>query len=270
MISRLQQIRIYVGKCQRAFINEKGWKNLISTLLITILIAGVLPDDLFLNYGPTRNGCFALICAGVWIGVFNSIQSICRERDIIKREHRSGLHMSSYVIAHMSYELMLCLVEALIMTVIICLNFSIISGYMPAMGVFLPTWLELYISFLLLIYSSDVLGIMISSIVRTPNTAMTVMPFVLIIELIMCGYIFELHGFSEKLSYLTVSKWTLNALCTTANVNEMEDYIPKFVPDYMFTTEHLLHMWLILIAFTILYGVIATISLEFVDRDKRS
>lgn len=270
MISRLQQIRIYVGKCQRAFINEKGWKNLISTCLITILIAGVLPEDVFLNYGPTRNGCFALICAGVWVGVFNSIQSICRERDIIKREHRSGLHISSYVAAHMIYELMLCLVEALIMTVIICCSFGMNNGYMPENGVFLPTWLELYISFFLLIYSSDILGIMISSIVRTPNTAMTVMPFVLIIELIMCGYIFELEGFSEKLSYLTVSKWTLNALCTTANVNSMDDYIPKFVPDYLFTTSHLLQMWLILIAFALLYGIIAMVSLEFVDRDKRS
>ena len=265
MTSRLNQIRIYVGKCQRAFVNEKGWKNLISTALITILIAMVLPDDVFYEYGPTRNGCFALICAGVWIGVFNSIQSVCRERDIIKREHRSGLHMSSYVAAHMAYELMLCLAEALIVTVIICVS----CRYLPYDGVFLAPWMELYITFLLLIYSSDVLGIMVSSIVRTSNTAMTVMPFVLIIELIMCGYIFELDGFTEKLSYLTVSKWTLNALCTTANVNEMEEYIPKFVSDYLHTTGHLLSMWGILLFFALLYGVIATISLEFVDKDKR-
>ena len=267
MTSRLRQVGIYVGKCQRAFINEKGWKNLISTLLIMILISSVLPDDMFYAYGSTRNGCFALICAGVWIGVFNSIQSICRERDIIKREHRSGLHMSAYIMAHMAYELMLCLAEAVIMTVVICIHCSL---NLPYSGVFLPTWLELYITFLLLIYSSDVLGIMISSIVKTPNTAMTVMPFVLIIELIMCGYIFPLEGFSEKLSFWTVSKWTLNALCTTANVNNMEDYIPIYVSDYLYTTGHLMRMWGMLLAFTLLYGVIATISLEFVDRDKRS
>ncbi|MBQ6583118.1 MAG: ABC transporter permease [Mogibacterium sp.] len=266
MLARLQQVRIYVGKCQRAFVNEKGWKNLISTVLIIFLIISVLPEDMFLAYGSTRNGCFALICAGVWIGVFNSIQSVCRERDIIKREHRSGLHMSAYVIAHMLYELMLCFAEALIVTVVVAFA---MRENLPAHGTILPVVLELFVTFFLLIYSSDILGLMISSIVRTSNTAMTVMPFVLIIELIMCGYIFPLSGFSEKLSFWTVSKWTLNALCTTADVNSMENYLPQYAIDYVHTSDHLLAMWGMLVAFTLLYGVIATVSLEFVDRDKR-
>ena len=264
--SRFKQIAIYFGKCRRAFINEKGWKNLISTFIISILIIMVIPDEMMTSYGATRNGCFAMICACIWIGVFNSIQSICRERDILKREHRSGLHMSSYVAAHMIYELCMSLAEAFIVTLVFSTGtdtsqISSITG--------MPVMFEFFITFFLLIFSSDALGIMISSIVRTPNSAMTVMPFVLIIELVMCGYIFELEGLTDAISNLTVSKWAMYAMCAVADVNSMPDYLPQFASNYLHTTEHLLSMWAILLGYTFLYGVVAVISLEFIDRDKR-
>ncbi len=36
---------------------------------------------------------------------------MCRERAIVKREHRSGLHISTYMIAHMVYQLLLCVMQ---------------------------------------------------------------------------------------------------------------------------------------------------------------
>ena len=44
----------------------------------------------------TLMGAFAIACVCIWTGSFNSIQVICRERDVIKREHRAGMHISSY------------------------------------------------------------------------------------------------------------------------------------------------------------------------------
>lgn len=275
--SRIRQTGIYFGKCRRAFVKEKGWKNLISTFIIMVLIISVIPDSMFYKYGSTRNGCFAMICACIWIGIFNSIQSVCRERDILKREHRSGLHMSSYVSAHMLYEMLLSFAEALIVTAVFAVGTDLLhdSGYGGIVSAIQETptgisaVIEFLITFFLLIYSSDALGIMISGIVKTPNSAMTVMPFVLIIELVMCGYIFELEGVSELISNLTVSKWAMYAMCTTANVNAMEDYIPQYASNYMHTPGHLIRMWLILIVFTVIYAMIATVSLEFIDRDRR-
>src|SRR5699024_11516575 len=91
-----------------------------------------------------------------WVGIFNSIQSICRERAIIKREHRTGLHISSYMIAHMIYELVICLMETVIVTLIM---YFANRDHFPETGVFFPPLLELMITFFLLIYSSDVLGL---------------------------------------------------------------------------------------------------------------
>ncbi len=264
--NRLQQTGIYIRKCFRIFANEKGWKTFISAAIITILICMVLSEDTFTAYKDTINGSFALVCACIWIGIFNSIQSVCKERDILKREHHSGLHMSSYVAAHMVYELVLSLAESLIVTVIITVaNMS----RLPSMGVFLPTALELLITFFLTIYSADALGLMVSSVVKNPNTAMTVMPFVLIIQLVMSGVIFELEGLTELISHLTIAKWAQRAICTSVNVNGMflSDY--RAEDDYKFTVGHLTGLWFLLIVFTGLYAIVATIALEFVDKDKR-
>lgn len=265
-ISRLGQIQIYVGKCFRIFLHEKGWKSLLCAALITMIISSVTGSKMFVAAQDTRNGGFALVCACIWIGIFNSIQSICRERAIIKREHRTGLHISAYVIAHMIYELVLCLMETLIVTLII---FAANISHFPEEGVFWPPLLEFLITFFLIIYSADVLGLMVSGIVKSEMTAMTVMPFLLIIQLVMSGMIFELEGASKVVAYFTIGKWGVNAICTTANVNRLAEALPIYAKDYEFTASHLLQLWGILALFAVLYGMICILVLELVDRDKR-
>lgn len=270
-ISRFGQVGIYVGKCYRAFWNEKSWKTFISAAIITIIIASVTGENTFVTFRDTKNGAFALVCACIWIGLFNSIQSICKERAIIKREHRTGLHISSYVLAHMIYEMLLSFCEAIIVTLIIYIKNW---GHTPEEPLIFPAGMELLVTFFLIIFTSDALGLAISSIVKTSNTAMTVMPFVLIIQLVMSGMIFELSGISEKISKFTISKWGLEAICSTANVNELK--LDAFIviteameKDYEHSSGHLLSIWMVLILFLILYGIISVIALKFVDKDKR-
>ncbi|MEE5993244.1 MAG: ABC transporter permease [Oscillospiraceae bacterium] len=265
-ISGWKQTKIYTQKCFRIFRFEKGWKTFISAAVITFLICMVTSENMFDSYTDTRTGVFAIVCACIWIGIFNSIQSICKERDIIKREYRSGLQLSSYLNAHFLFEMALCAVESAIVDVIICI--ANISNLHP-MGVILPFFLELLISAFLIIYASDALGIMISSIVKTPNTAMTVMPFVLIIQLIMAGMIFKLEGLTEWISYVTISKWGLCAICTSADVNSMFLHDSSLTSDYDFTPLHLLEIWIIFIIFIVIYRVIAQIFLKRVELDKR-
>lgn len=162
--------------------------------------------------------------------------------------------------------MVLCAIESIIVTVITCLTNL---GNLPSNGVLSATFLELTITFFLIIYSSDALGLMISSIVKTPNTAMTVMPFILIIQLVMSGMIFELNGLTEIISKLTIAKWGLNAICITANVNAMAGCIPTLISEYEYSISHMAQLWLTLILFTLIYGIISVISLKFVDKDKR-
>ena len=288
-IGRIGQIKIYTGKCYRTFINEKGWKTLISTLIIAIILSWVVGENTFAVNESTKSGVFALICGCIWTGLFNSIQSICRERAIIKREHRTGLHISSYVLAHMIFEFTLCVAEAIIFTVV----FDAFRDF-PSTGVlFAWTGFEFFICFTLIIFCADCLGILVSCAVKTENAAMTVMPFVLIIQLVMSGMMFSLPENARPIKELTISKWGLCAICSSADLNEIptKDTLQKFEEaaksdekitswkdlgltqkynmDYDASVQNLTKTWLVLILYSAMYGAIGTICLKFVDKDKR-
>lgn len=271
-IGRIQQISIYVGKCWRLFINEKKWKNFVSTAIIMLLISLVTSDRTFRDYMQTRNSCFAIICACIWIGLFNSIQSICREREIIKREHRTGLNISSYIWAHVIFESFVCACEGMIVLAAVLLGNS---GHLPDSGVIFPMPVDLYITFILSIFASDMMAILVSSIVKDPGSAMTVMPFVLIIQLIMAGVVFDLDGFTDLISNITVSKWGLNGLMsialTTIEVSTSFYLYPtaKENPWQKAEDANLALIWLILLAIAMVCVGLGIIALSFVDRDKR-
>lgn len=267
-ISRFGQMKVYFGKCVRLFRSEKQWKNLVSTLIIMLIICMVTSTNMFLEYAPTRNGAFAIVCACIWIGLFNSIQSICRERDIIKREHRTGLHISSYVLAHAAYELCLCFAESIIVLAMMLVQNH---AHLPPSGLVFPMAIDLWMTLFLAIYSSDLIAILISCSVKSENTAMTVMPFVLIIQLVMSGTVFELSGISQLVSNFTISKWCLNGICSVANtdlkVSLQYDYSGHVGCDA--TAGNLMTIWAVLLAFSIVYLSISILMLKQVDRDQR-
>ena len=158
-ITRWSQIKIYVGKLFRLFISERGWKVLIFAAIIALLVSSMIWDAMFVYTMETSRGIFSLVSACTWIGIFNSIQSICKERGIIKREHRSGLYMSAYIIAHLIYEAVICFLQAIIL-----MGCSMIFMKYPADTAFFGNiWLEYFITWFLIIYAADVLGIAISS-----------------------------------------------------------------------------------------------------------
>ena len=259
--SFIRQVGVCLSRCRRAFINENGWKLIISVGLIMLLISTVTGEDLFVTDDATRNGSFALICACIWTGIFNSIRTVCRERDIIKREHRTGLRMSSYVAAHMIHEGALSMVEALLAAIIIWL---VNNSHFIKKGVILPPGIELFICFFLIIFASDIFAMMISSVVTNENTAMTVMPFALIVQMIFAGVVFELEGMTEKISYATISRWGMNGLCAIADYNRMSYF--SYSKDWESTPENVIRIWAVLLGFVILNGVLSWIALLWVDR----
>lgn len=217
-INAYGQMKIYMGKCFRAFVNEKQWKTFLSAFIISLLLTIVMSENTFKSAPDTQFSMFAMICGCIWVGVFNSIQSVCKERGIIKHEHHTGLRISSYVCAHALYELVICAIEAFIMSLVLL----IAKGGFALEGVVTPfIFLEMYITFVLIVFAADMLGLLVSCIVKTTNMAMTVMPFVLIVQLIFGGVMFQL-GSAESVKYATISYWGVDALCTSTRTAEMQ------------------------------------------------
>ena len=131
-------------------------------------------------------------------------------------------------------------------------------------GVIFPAGIEMWVEFFLIIYASDIMAMMISSVVTNENVAMTVMPFALIIQMIFSGTVFELDGMAEKFSHLTISRWGMNALSASSNVNRMS--FISYYKELESTPGNLAKTWLILLVFAVMYGGLSWVALLNVDR----
>ena len=210
------QVLIYLGKMFRLFITQGDWKVLPMAALIAGLVTMVVRRNYFITMEGTLTGALALTCLSIWNGCFNSIQVICREREILKREHRSGLHITSYVAAHMIYQAFLCLMQTII-TLLVCARTGI---QFPKEGLF-TKWLivDLGITIFLITYASDMLSLFVSSICHSTTTAMTIMPFVLIFQLVFSGGIFSLPEWANKISVLSISNYGMKCLAAQSDYN---------------------------------------------------
>lgn len=304
---RLRQIPIYLGKLLRMFIYVNDWKVLPMSAIIALLVAMVAAQNMCLTMEGTIFGALALACICIWNGFFNSIQVVCRERDIVKREHRDGMHISAYVSAHVIYQAMLCLAQTVITVYV-----SIAAGlHFPKAGFITPYFnLDIGITIFLTTFSADMMALMISCIAKNTTSAMTIMPFVLIFELLFSGTMFSLSGFAAQITGLSIAKWAINCLCAQANYNslpmvtiwnkaltlrgieyhgmhpvkEVMDYLINHGyanditvwmgqnsqnPEFATTVDNIVTCWLSLCAFAALFIIIAVILLERVDKDKR-
>ena len=215
---RDSQILIYLGKQFRFFINESDWKVLPMAAVIAALVSMVIRKRFFINMEGSLIGAFALSCMAIWNGCFNSIQSICRERAIVKREHRSGLHISAYITAHMIYQFLLCAAQTGLSIYVM----TVVGVQFPQQG-FMTPWMtvDIGITMLLATYAADMLSLFISSISHTTTGAMTVMPFVLIFQLVFSGGIIPLPEWSQSLSSFTISNYSICAVAAQSGYNEL-------------------------------------------------
>ena len=102
---------------------------------------------------------------------------------------------------------------------------------------------------------------------KDENSAMTVMPFILIAEMVFSGAIFELEDFTQAISALMFSRWGLAVICVTANVNDLSFIYEN--NDFTYTMGHQLWLWGIILLFMAVFVALSIVFLSLVDRDKR-
>ncbi len=304
---RFSQAIIYLGKLFRMFLFQSDWKVLPMSAVIAGLVCVAVGSNMYKTMEGTQMGCFALSCVCIWNGFFNSIQVICRERAIVKREHRSGLHITSYLAAHMIYQAMLCALQVVIM-IVVCQAMNVT---LPSKPLVLPWKLaDFAVTLFLITYCADMLALLISSFSKTTTAAMTIMPFLLIVQLLFSGGFFSLPKEAQPFTNMTATKWGLTALCSVGDYNslpmvsiwnnalkmknmEVEGEKPieeAFVyleennmkeqflmqsaqqnqkPEYNFDDDIVYSCWLWLLMWTCVYVIASVVILEFIDKDKR-
>lgn len=302
-VSRAQQTGIYLGKLFRLFVYEQHWKVLVMSAVIAWLVSFVIGLNMFKSMEGAKIGALAFACVCIWNGFFNSIQMVCKERDILKREHRAGLHITAYMAAQVIYQAIICELQVLIFAGIFRMKGLV---YPEGALIFGTTEMDVIVTLFLITFSADMLALMVSCLVRTTEAAMTIVPFLLMLQMLFSDVAFPLHGRAAKLADITVAKWGIRAICSLARFNtlpsnsawnqmvklgnqsedgqlllqwirdnNMVDTIKYQAAQSMQSplyNDHPLNVllcWGVLLGFAALYIAVGTIALEFIDRDKR-
>ena len=271
-----KQVSIYFSKFLRLLINKKSLFFVSEAILLPFIISIAFnANEVFNKYHITRTSSIMFISAALWIGLFNSVTSICNERKVIKFEYQiKGLSLPSYVAARVLTELVLCLAEAVLMIGTIVILYPHAQGNGSQIVLF---WVTLF----LVIFTSDMLALLISAFVKKSSQAMTAMPLVLMVQLLFSNFLQSLDDkipFLVWISHATITRWGTTAFFRIANMNNLvpsqghtdwQVYQKDGVGTYAYDLLAILGNWGVLLAFAALFIVATSLVLTSVRKDAR-
>ena len=123
---------------------------------------------------------FMAMFAALWFGCSNAVREIVDEQTIYRRERQTGLKIPSYILSKLAVLSFVAFVQCF-SVVLICLSVNhALQLSLPEAGI------AILIMFLVAV-NGTLIGLLISTLVSTPEKALTLFPLVLIPELLLCG-----------------------------------------------------------------------------------
>ena len=246
---------------------------LAQPLIIGLLLFLVADSEVFQIYESTKSMMFALSCAAIWIGIFDSIQEICKERSVLKREYMANLKLPGYILSKILVQAGLGLIQSVFLT-----GTFLLLLRSDEKGIFFSHFhFELFVTVWITVLASAAMGLTISSMVKTGDKAMALAPFVLIIQLLFSGILFKLEGAGEWISYCTISRWSVEALGSITHLNSLNLRLQEEIPTLPHEAEsffeasagHLVMNWAIMAVMTVIFIAGSIILLRNLSKDGR-
>ncbi|ARV61531.1 maltooligosyl trehalose synthase [Nostocales cyanobacterium HT-58-2] len=165
---------------------------------------------------------FIFSCIGIWIGLSSSVREIVKESAIYARERLINLGLLPYLGSKVLIRFGLALLQTLLIVL------AVVVGFKSPEYHLMPWYLGLGITTFLTLIASVSLSLLISAFVKNENEANSILPLIMIPQIILSGVLFELKGLPGKLGWLTISRWSMGAYGALVNVNKM---IPANTPE---------------------------------------
>lgn len=229
--SRGNDVRRRVSSFRQLLILMRRYVELLSgdlrRLLIQLLMAPGLGVLLYIAFrdsfpfqtsGDTQKLALTLACCAFWIGLFNTIQEICRESQIYRRERMSSLKLAPYVGSKLTVNALFDLIQSLLLLGTVNLFLTL-----PETGMQFPDhpWPELFLTTYLTMFSATCIGLLVSAAVNDPSQATSAAPILLIPQILFSGIIVDLEGVVDAVSRIVSCRYACIAYCTTADINNL-------------------------------------------------
>lgn len=274
-LSKLKQWVILVSRYTELLKNDLGRLMilLLQPIIIGLLLYVVADDTIFDIYENTKTMMFALCCSAIWIGLFNSIQEICKERNILKREYMGDLNLTVYIMSKFFVQAIIGAIQAGLLA-----GIFLIAVGKNVSGIYFDSFApEVIFTLWLVILASEAMGFLVSANAKSGDKAMVAAPFLLIVQLLFSGILFKLTGPGKVISMFTISRWAVEALGSITNLNglplKMQTDYPmiehKAEELFEATGKHMAESFCVLALMSLVFLVISAVCLRRLSKDSR-
>jgi ABC-type transport system involved in multi-copper enzyme maturation permease subunit len=150
---------------------------------------------------------FMLALAATLLGLFAASFEIIKEEPIYRRERMINLKIPPYLAAKFVILAGFMVIQCLLLLLVLALKVDF-----PGRGAILWAPLEYYLTLVLTALASVALGLFISALARSRDMVIYLVLLALFLQIVFSGAIFELEFLAKPLSYLTITRWSLEAL----------------------------------------------------------
>ena len=271
--SFFSQIGILTSRYTHIILHDKKKLRMIIIfpLALALVIVWVAGAGMFEKFEKTQACLFMIVSSTIFVGLCNTIQEVCKERNIVKREYMANLNLGSYILSKLLVQGAVSIISTIISMTVYGIAFDF-----PQDGLILNScFADFFVSVLLLMLASNAMGVLISSSVKNNDTANTIAPYLLIVQVVFSGVLFEMEGFMDVIASLMVSKWGMAELGAICRLNDLPSKldIPGYtVPPkdiYSATASHLISVWFILAGIVIVCSTAGALVLRRVAKDVR-
>jgi ABC-type multidrug transport system ATPase subunit len=149
---------------------------------------------------------FFMAVSAIWFGANNAAREIVSEQSIYKRERMFNLGIFPYIFSKVTVLGLVALIQSILFTMILSYRYS--QGHFGYEGIEMVNQTEVVLWMTFLSIVSTIMGLLISSLVDTSEKVMSIIPIVLIPQIMLAGIVVKIKFvFVELLSYLTLSRW---------------------------------------------------------------
>lgn len=259
-----RQFTVLVQRNLRLILNDKlTMASLILQAPFMVLVIKMVVDpDCFtsnlINIG-SRTALFIISAMAAFMGTLKSYREICKEREIILREASVGVSLLAVVLSKAFVLLLIEDVQAAILT------FGFVRiVHIPQNHLLLDTNVEIFVSILLMLVASSAIGLLISAIFKSGESAILVVLVLMIGQVVFSGIMFTLTGVAAQIAAVIVCRWGMGALGASTDLNSRLAWLKQGFdsPMYDATVANLMHSWQMMGLITVVCLIAAWLVLQ--------
>ena len=259
-----RQFTVLVQRNLRLILNDKlTMASLILQAPFMVLVIKMVVDpDCFtsnlINIG-SRTALFIISAMAAFMGTLNSYREICKEREIILREASVGVSLLAVVLSKAFVLLLIEDGQAAILT------FGFVRiVHIPQNHLLLDTNVEVFVSILLMLVASSAIGLLISAIFKSGESAILVVLVLMIGQVVFSGIMFTLTGVAARIAAVIVCRWGMGALGASTDLNSRLAWLKQGFdsPMYDATVANLMHSWQMMGLITVVCLIAAWLVLQ--------